>query len=123
MAILTLPKDISEMSDEFTPLSSGTHICTVERVRVGKTQKGDTKFDVMWKDKEEGGVVWDTVSVNADFKIKQYAKLIGLETGNVLDTDQLVGVEAVVEVISDTYTDPETGETTVRSRVRRVSPA
>lgn len=123
MPLLTLPKDISDMKDEYTQLSTGTYEGVIDRVNIGKTQRGDSKFDVMWKNKgEEGGVIWDTVSLKAEFKVKQYAKLIGIESGNTIDTDLLVGAEGILDVVAEPYTKPDTQETVVRPRIKRISP-
>jgi hypothetical protein len=123
MPVITLPKDVGEMSDGFSSLGEGTYEATIERVNVGQTQKGNTKMDIMWKNEGEGGgVVWDTVAVNVDFKVKQYARLLGMDSGDTLDTDLLVGAKGIIEIASDSYTNPSTGETTVRGKIKRVSP-
>ncbi|MCK4522064.1 MAG: hypothetical protein KAU20_05805 [Nanoarchaeota archaeon] len=123
MPLLTLPKDISEMQDEFTSLPTGSYEGIIDRVNIGKTQKGNPKIDVMWKNKgEEGGVVWDTVALNVDFKVKQYAKLLGVDAGNTIDTDLLIGAEGILDVVAESYTNPTTGETSTRPKIKRISP-
>jgi len=121
MAVITLPKDVADMGgDEFKILPAGTYEGSIERVDLGQTSKRDPMFKVLWK--TEQGYVYDNVSVNAEFKVKQYMKLLGIENGNTFDTDDLLGVEAIIEVTNSNYTNPNTQETRPVANIKRITP-
>ena len=120
MAIITLPKDISEMADEFTPVAEGTYEATIESVDIAKSSKGNDMLKVRWKI-DNGGVVFDNVPLSVDFRVKQYAKLIGLESGDTLDTEQFIGARGIIEVKNRTYENAN-GETVTTADIKRITP-
>ena len=120
MAVITLEKDLSEMKDEYEQIADGTYEATIESMEFAKSSKGNNMLKVRWK-VEEGGMVFDNVPLNVDFKVKQYAKLIGLESGATLDTEQFLGAKGIIEVAGRTYTDGN-GDTKTTANIKRVSP-
>jgi len=121
MAVITLPKDVADMQgDEFKILPAGTYTGSIERVDLGQTRTGNQMFKVLWK--TEQGYVYDNVSIKAEFKVKQYTKLIGIEEGNSFDTDDLIGVDAIIEIENSNYTNPATQETRQTANIKRITP-
>lgn len=119
MALITLPKDIADIEDGGNSVvPAGTYEAKIERADVGTTKKGDTKITIWWRIPENNGIVFDTIPITekAAFKIKPYAALLGIDAGSQIDSDELVGVDAIVEVVGDTYNGKPT------ARIKRISP-
>ena len=120
MAIITLDKDISEMDDEFKPIAEGTYEATIEKMEVTQSQKGNPMLKCVWGLSDTNQKVFDNIPLNVDFKVKQYCKLIGIESGTEIDTEQFIGAKGIIEVENQTYTD-RNGEQKMSSKIKRIS--
>ena len=119
MAVITLNKDLSEMNDEFKAVADGTYEATIEKMDFGKSSKGNDMLKVQWKI-DDGGMVFDNVPLSVDFKVKQYAKLIGMDSGDTLDTDLFLGVKGIIEVVTRNYKGAD-GEPKSSPNIKRIS--
>lgn len=108
MARLSLGFNLEDVSSTFEPIPAGTYIARIVDVELKKSSKGNDMLSVKWTVIDgpmEGKNFFDNVVLSVEWKVKQYAELIGVESGNELDTEDLIGAEATVTLEVKDRTD------------------
>ena len=109
MTIINLNYDVADVNDSFEPLPHGTYAAKIAAPDDCTLVKSSTNKDMLkiaWTivDGEyEGRKLFDNVVLSVDWKVKQYANVIGLESGSELDTQDFVGAEALLTVEQREY--------------------
>ncbi|RLG66749.1 hypothetical protein DRN93_05805 [archaeon] len=119
MAIIRLDYDLADVQSDFEPLPVGTYAARIAEATLETASTGNAMIRVVWEvaDGEfQGRKLFDNVVLTVPWKVKQYAQLVGIESGQEIDLDAFVGAEAIVEVTQEEYQ----GE--IRNRVKRVRP-
>jgi len=109
-------QDFSEIEDSHNLISvpPGRYLCEIVDTRVSAARDGSPRWGMHWKVKggELAGktAAWDNLnwSERGLPRVKQILRVLGFETGGVLDLepDDLVGRAAVVQVEREIY-EPE----------------
>jgi hypothetical protein len=109
MAKVTLDYDVSEVSSQFEPLPAGQYLAEIvnpDDCQLTESQNGKAMIKIAWTIKEgeyEGRKIFDNVVLSVDWKVKQYCDIAGIESGSELDTEDFIGMEAIVEVVQREY--------------------
>jgi len=102
---ISLDYDLNEVSSTFEPLEMDDYPAKLEEPP--EVKKSSTNKDMMvfkWTISEgeyEGRKLFDNVlytDPNSRWKFKQYCELVGIEEGSDLDTQDFVGLEAILTV-------------------------
>jgi hypothetical protein len=123
MPILDLEYDLENVSSEFEALPAGQYLAKITEAELTKTQSTNRNMiKVTWEITEgdfEGRKLFDNIVLieAAAFKMKQYAELIGVESGSQIDTADFVEAEALLTVIQGEYN----GEP--NNSIKKVKPA
>ena len=108
MAIIKLGKPLEDIPSGFEPIPDGQYPARIVDCAIDKTKKGDDMLVFTFEVTEgdfAGRKLWDraVLTENALWKVKQYAELIGLESGDEIDTQDFIGIECLVEVATEEY--------------------
>ncbi len=124
MAILTLDYDIEDVKENsFEPLPAAQYFAQIvnpDDVELKESSTGKPMLKIVWTvqgDEFDGRKIFDNVVLSVDWKVKQYATIAGIESGSELDTDDFVGIEALLDVIQDTYNNK------VNNKIKNILPA
>lgn len=101
MAIINLDYDLENVKSDFEPLPEGQYFCKLTNCDLVKSSTGKDMLKIRWTVLEgefEGRQLFDNVVLSVDWKVKQYADLAGIESGTSLNTDDFVGIEALLTV-------------------------
>jgi hypothetical protein len=115
--------DVSE--NDYRTIPPGTYLCRVEDARSRLTKAGDRLWALHWvvdSGPEAGrAAAWDNVifSLRAASRTKRILAALGLpNTGRVsFSADDFRGRRAIVEIQSDSYQHPQSGQTIYRNEV------
>ena len=100
MAVIKLGFRMGDVEERGELVPPGTYLARIESAELGESQSGNPKMIVRWRIAEgdcEGRVLVDNVPLHVDWRVARYGRLVGAEEDE-LDTDELVGVEAVITV-------------------------
>jgi len=109
--LIDLDYNLEDVSSSIEPVPAQTYVCRVDKAELteSSTKKPMLKFE--WKiiDGEYAGrTLFDNVVTSVSWKVKQYAELAGIESGKKLNTEDFVGIEAVLTVsVKQREDDPE----------------
>lgn len=107
MAVLNLDYNLEDVVNEFSPIPAGDYVCKIEECEYKTSSTGKPMLKITWvvNDGSEfnGRKLFDNVVLSVAFKVKQYADLVGMESGSALDTDLFLGLEAIVQVGQEMY--------------------
>ena len=120
MPVINLDYNLEDVQSDFTALPAGTYDARIESAEITNSQTGKPMLKVVWDitDGEFAGrKLWDNGVLSVGWRVKQYADLIGLESGSALDTDDFRGVEGLVEVVVEEYNGED------RNYIKKVLPA
>lgn len=123
MAQISLNYNLEEVSTEFEPLPSGQYLAKIvnpDDFTLTKSQNGNDMIKVAWTITEgeyEGRKVFDNIALHVPWKVKQYCEAAGIESGTNLDTDDFIGLEALIQVNQEEY------QGQARNKVKNVSAA
>ena len=101
MAIVNLGYKLEDQTAGFTPLPAGNYACKIESAEVGTSQNGNNmiKLKLIVLDGEFAGrKLFDNIMLMQEsaFKMKQYAEVIGIESGEEIDTQDFMNRECIV---------------------------
>jgi hypothetical protein len=124
MAILTLDYNLEDVEEKsFEPLPAAQYFAQIvnpDDVELKESSTGKPMLKIVWtvQDGEfTGRKIFDNVVLSVDWKVKQYADIAGIESGTELDTEDFVGVEALLDVVQDTY------QGKVNNKIKTILPA
>lgn len=124
MAILNLDYNLEDVEESsFEPIPAGQYFAQIvnpDDVQLTESSTGKPMLKIVWtiQDGEfSGRKVFDNVVLTVAWKVKQYAEVIGIESGAELDTDDFIGTEALLNVIQDTYNNK------VNNKIKTITPA
>lgn len=123
MAQITLDYNLEDVSNEFEPLPSGQYLAklaTGDDFLLGESQSGKPMIKVAWTVTEgeyEGRKIFDNVVISVGWKVKQYCEAAGIESGAALDTEDFIGLEALVQVTQQEY------QGSIRNQVKNIQAA
>ena len=102
MPKVNLDYDLKDAQDSFEAIPSDQYeakILEAELTKSKNTGKDMLKFTWLITSGEyEGRQLFDNVVTDLQWKVKQYANLIDMESGQTLDTSDFKGVEAILDV-------------------------
>jgi hypothetical protein len=111
--------NIEDAKSGFDPLPGGVYPARVGEAELKTASTGKPMIEVIWEVTEgefAGRKVWDNIVTSVQFKIKQYADLAGIASGAELDTNDLVGTEALLTLIQQEY------EGEPRNKIKKIEP-
>lgn len=123
MAQINLDYDLEDVSTEFEPLPSGEYFGKVvnpDDVNLKESSTGKPMISIAWTIQEgeyEGRKLYDNIVLSVQWKVKQYCVAAGIESGKEIDTDDFVGLEALIQVTQQEY------QNQIRNQVKNVQPA
>jgi hypothetical protein len=109
--LIDLDYNLEDVSSSIEPVPAQTYVCRIDKAELteSSTKKPMLKFE--WKiiDGEYAGrTLFDNVVTSVSWKVKQYAELAGIESGKKLNTEDFVGIEAVLTIsVKQREDDPE----------------
>ena len=119
MALINLDFNIEDVVDNFAPLPTGNYPCKLTKQEMKKSGKGNDMLAVEWtvtEGEHAGKKIFDYVTLNTDWKVKQYAELIGVTSGSSFDPDLFNGLEAVIAMNCRDQTPKEKGDSKLAGR-------
>lgn len=124
MAILNLDYNIEDVEgNDFEPMPAAQYFAQIvnpDDVVLTESSTGKPMLKFTWtiQDGEYAGrKVWDNVVLSVQWKVKQYAECAGIESGAEIDTEDFVGMEALLDIIQDEYNGK------VNNKIKTVNPA
>lgn len=119
MPILNLDYDLENVSSEFEALPEGQYLAKLVSAELTKSSTDKPMIKVTWEvtDGEyEGRKIFDNIVITpgAEFKMKQYAELVGIESGSQIDTQDFINAEGLISLIQKEYQ----GE--IRNNIKKV---
>jgi len=126
MAIVTIGKDLGQISDSFEPIPEGTYLARIISAEPKTSSSGNPMVEVVWEIQEgefTGRKIWDylVLTENSYWKVKRYCKrLLGLESGEEFDTSDFEGIDGVITVEIQAPTE---GGRDPRNQIRDVEAA
>lgn len=123
MAQINLDYNLEDVSNEFEPLPSGQYlakIATGDDFLLSESQSGKPMIKVAWTVTEgeyEGRKIFDNIVLSVGWKVKQYCEAAGIESGTSLDTEDFIGLEALVQVGQQEY------QGSIRNQVKNIQAA
>lgn len=96
--------NIEDVKDGFDALPVGSYPGKIVKAELVTASTGKPMVKVEWEITEgefQGRKVWDNIVLTVAFKVKQYAGLIGVTSGNSFDTNDLIGIEAALSLIQE----------------------
>ncbi len=119
--------DFSQIEDvqDFVSVPEGTYACRVAEVREGRTRDGNPRWAMRLEvaEGEYAGrtAAWDGLSWTERglHRVKFVLEKLGFDVRGELDLEpgELVGRQAVVELLTEEWEDPLTGNRQLRLRV------
>lgn len=101
-AMPKLPKAVQKAAEEaesssFEALPEGKYLCQLDEVKTDGSGKAGPYWTWVWKIHEDNGsfagrLLWDTVSLSVDWKVKQVFEALGFSLDS--DTDEMIGEKA-----------------------------
>jgi hypothetical protein len=105
MPIIELEQPIEEMKSDFPVIPGGTYLGELVKVElVNAKSSGKPMLKTQWKiiDGEYAGrIVFDNVPLHVSFRVKQYAEAAGIQSGTQINTDDLQGAQAILDVTQE----------------------
>ena len=101
MALINVDFNIEDVVDNFAPLPTGNYPCKLTKQEMKKSGKGNDMLAIEWtviEGENTGKKIFDYVPLNIDWKVKQYAELIGVTSGSSFDPDLFNGLETVISM-------------------------
>jgi len=124
MAIISLDFDLEDVvATSFEPLPAAQYFAKImkdEDIVLKESKTGKAMLSITWTVQEgefEGRKLFDNVVLSVDWKVKQYADIAGIESGSEVETGDFVGMEALLDVIQDTY------QGKVNNKIKTILPA
>lgn len=123
MTKISLGYNLEEVSSTFEPLPGDNYLCRIEEQP--ELKKSSTNKDMLvfkWTVAEgefEGRKIYDNVVLSVDWKVKQYCNLAGIDSGAELDTNEFVGLEAVLTLVKEPRNDKPDED---RNRITAMNP-
>lgn len=118
MAIINLDFDLEDVQSSYEAMPAGNYEARIAEAELTNAKSsGAPMVKVVWEISDgefAGRKVFDNVVLNVPWKVKQYAEVVGIESGSELDTDAFVGSEAIIELSVEEYQ----GEP--RNRIKKV---
>ena len=117
MPLINLDFNLEDVKSSFEPLPTAQYLCKLVKQELKTSQSGKSMIAIEWNIAEgehTGRKVFDNVVLSVDWKVKQYAELIGVESGKSIDPELFVGVEAVLDILCREQTEKEKND--ARSR-------
>ena len=102
MALIKFGFQLEDVVDNFAPLPTGKYPCKLTHKELKKSQNGNDMLSVEWtimEGEQAGKKIFDNVVLSLDWKVKQYASLIGVESGNSFDPDLFDGLEVIIDIL------------------------
>ena len=101
MARISLGYKLEEQTSTFEPLPAGSYYAKIVKAELGKSSKGNDMIKVQMEvtDGEfTGRKLFDNIMLMQEsaFKMKQYAEVIGIESGEEIDTQDFMNRECIV---------------------------
>jgi len=125
--MVLLDIDLSNTPTEIEPFPAGVYNLRIVSAELGTTKSGDNpllrlKMVVDDEGEYKGRTVLDNISFTHEFgevRLKQLCVSAGVETGNGLETEDLVDRILRAQVVVDTYKDPSSGETRKNNKISK----
>lgn len=119
MPIINLDYDLANVASEFEALPEGQYLSKIVSAELTKASTGKDMIKVTWEvvDGEyEGRKLFDNIVITpgAEFKMKQYAVLAGIESGAAIDTQDFIDAEGLVTIIQKEF------EGEIRNNIKKV---
>jgi hypothetical protein len=102
MTLINLDFNIEEVKDNFAPLPTDKYPCKFTARELKKSSAGNDMLAVEWtimEGEHAGKKIFDFVTLNTDWKVKQYAELIGVTSGSSFDPDLFDGLEVIIDYL------------------------
>lgn len=103
MARINLGYQLEDQSATFEPMPAGSYFTKIIKAEVKKSSKGNDMISVQHEiisGEFAGRKVFDNIMlmVESAFKMKQYAEVVGVESGDEIDTSDFLNKECVVQL-------------------------
>lgn len=120
MTLINLDYNLEDVKDSFEPLPESQYFARLTSCDLVNSSTGKPMLKVEWTiiDGEyEGRKVFDNVVLTVDWKVKQYCEMAGITSGSQLDTNDFIGIEALINVIQEEYVASD-GESRITNRIK-----
>lgn len=112
MALVTLDFNLEDVKDSFELLPTDAYEAKITKQELKKSAAGNNMIAIEWTvltGDFAGRKVFDNIVLMeaTAWKVKQYAELIGLESGSTLDPELFMGVEAILGIVCRDQTAKE----------------
>lgn len=121
MARISLGYKLEEQSSSFEPMPAGSYFTKIIKAEVKKSSKGNDMISVQHEiisGEFAGRKVFDNIMLMQEsaFKMKQYAEVMGVESGDEIDTADFMNKECCVQLGQREYNG------SIQNDVKKVSP-
>lgn len=110
MALINVNFNLEDVKSSFEPLPADKYPVRLMKQELTTASSGNPMIKIEWEvtDGEyTGRKIFDNVVLTVDWKVKQYAELIGVESGNSFDPELFIGVEAIIDMLLKPQTPKE----------------
>jgi len=125
MPVIDLEYDLQDQKTEFEPLPTDQYAARIIDVTLTKSKASNRDMlKIVWEitDGEYiGRRLWDNLPLHVGWRVKQYAELIGIESGSQLNTDDFLGTEAILSVGIE-EPNPQNGLVNATNRINKILP-
>lgn len=104
MALVKLDFNLEDVKDSFQPLPTDDYEVKIIAQELKKSSNGNNMIAITWEIMNgdyTGRKIFDNVVLieSMGWKVKQYAELLDLTSGDELDPELLMGMEAVMKLV------------------------
>jgi hypothetical protein len=111
--------NIEDAKSGFDAIPGGMYPARIGEANLTMASTGKPMIVVVWEITEgefAGRKIFDNIVTSVQFKIKQYAELAGVASGAELETNDLLGAEAMLTLIQQEY------EGEPRNKIKKIEP-
>ena len=102
MSLIKFGFQLEDVVDNFAPLPTDKYPCKFTAKELKKSNAGNDMLSVEWtvtEGEHAGKKIFDNVVLSLDWKVKQYADLIGVVSGDSFDPDLFDGLEVIIDYV------------------------
>ena len=119
MAFIKLDFNLEDVKSSFEPLPTDKYMAKIAIQELKTSSTNKPIFSIAWvilEGEYAGRKIFDNIVLTVDWKVKQYAVLIGVESGTSLDPELFEGIEAVLDIRCREQTEKEKSDAKAAGR-------
>ena len=121
MPLINLDFNLEDVSTEREILPPDQYEAKIFDAEATMSSNGNPMIIITWEimDGEFAGRRWkDYVVLTVPWRVKQYAEVVGIESGTELDTEDFIGAEGIIEIVHEKAKDNDE----IRAKIKSVKP-